>query len=193
MFRTKTVLLPAFLVVMATGCDSRPSASDIDMGPAPEQPAGATISAPSTSALSSTTELATLPAGTRAVERVIESCNVEQVNGQAFAGSPLKASRHSPVTITGWVVDDAPSSEIEIRLVNVADATTFRALARTDVARDDVAAAFAADPAVVKPGFNVTFDAAMLHDGNYRIQVVVPSAENGPAACDNGRVISISN
>jgi hypothetical protein len=127
------------------------------------------------------------------IDRVIESCNVEQVNGRPFGSETAKVSKTQPVTISGWVVDkEAGSAEIdaELRLISMADAATY-AVPLVPALREDVARTFGLDPVTAKPGFNVTFDAEGLVAGDYKLLVVIQTAGKA-ASCYNGRVITIA-
>lgn len=187
-----TALVSILVALTVTGCSKKPAEADIDMGPRAPAP----VSGQATdddSPVAAPLELTAIAAGEGKTSRIIESCNVEQVNGQAFAGSAVTVAKGMPVAVSGWVIDSATHEAAELRLVNVTDASTYAVAIKANVAREDVATSFNADPTAVKPGFNVVFNAANLRAGDYRLQVVVPSAELGAAACDNGRVISLTD
>lgn len=182
-------IIPALAVLAIVGCGKEPADAEIDMAtPAAQPPVSS--SAP---VVSTGLDLTAVTAGDGKTTRVIETCNVEQVNGQAFAGSPVQVAKRSPISISGWVIDGPASGSAELRLVNLADASTHKVEVTANVAREDVVESFKADPATVKPGFNVVFNAGNLPAGDYRLQIVVTSVDQGAAACDNGRVISLAD
>lgn len=187
-------IIPALAILAIVGCGKKPADTDIDMGSPATQPAvSASEAAPASAPVVAALDLTPVTAGDGKTARVIETCNVEQVNGQAFEGSPVKVPKGSPVSISGWVLDGPASGAAELRLVNLSDASTHKVEVTANLAREDVAESFKADPATTKPGFNVVFNAGNLPAGDYRLQVVVPSADQGAAACDNGRVISLAD
>lgn len=187
-----TVVISALAVLAIVGCSKKPTEGDIDMGQQAGAPAtGPVISEPAP--VVAGLDLNRITAGEGRTERLIETCNVEQVNGQAFTGTPVVVAKGAPVAVSGWVIDVSAPGAAELRLVNVADASTYSVAISADVPREDVAKSFQADPVTVKPGFNVVFNAAPLQSGDYRLQIVVPSVEQGAAACDNGRVISLAD
>lgn len=190
MLRNKLVL-PVLAILLASGCDNTPSSADIDMGPDGQEAAPESMAVTENGGIAPDLEL--IPVGEGKVDRIVEKCNIEQVNGTPFSGSPVPVPTGAPVIIDGWVLDGTPTSSVELRLVSESDASTYRIETVTDVPRDDVASAFGADPAVVKPGFSVSFNVEGLPAGEYRLQIVVPSTENGAAVCDNGRVVSITD
>ena len=187
-----TGLISTIAILAFAGCSKKPAESDIGMGP----PAAVSTDAQARAEpapVVAVLGLKPITAGEGQTERVIESCNVEQVNGQTFAGTPVVVAKGAPISVSGWVIDEVAPGSAELRFVNVADASTYAVGITTDVAREDVAKSFQADPVSVKPGFNVVFTAGALQSGDYRLQVVIPSAEQGAAACDNGRVISLTD
>lgn len=187
-------LISVLAVFAIVGCSKKPADADIDMGPQGAASAASTAQqGPDLTPVIAGRELTPVPVGEGHTARVIETCNVEQVNGQAFADSPVMVSKDAPVAVSGWVVDGTAPGSAELRLVNVADASTHAVAISADVPREDVAKSFQADPATFKPGFNVVFNAGTLTAGDYRMHIVVASSDRGAAACDNGRVISVAN
>lgn len=187
-------IIPALAILAIAGCDKKPADADIDMRSPTLQsaePTSRSIMDTSTLAVAPVLDPSPVTAEDGSPVRIIESCNVEQVNGQLFAGNPVKASRSSPISVSGWVIDELASGPAELRLINVADASTYKVAVTANVARPDVVEAFEVDPATTKPGFNVVFNAVDLPPGDYRLQIVVASVDRGASACDNGRVISL--
>lgn len=188
----------AFLVVSAlvltVGCSKQSGSNPDDaigMGaPAPAQATPAQPEPPLTAVRPS--EVA---ASNGRIDRVIESCNVEQVNGQPFGAAPAQVSRAQPVSISGWGVDKeagSAASEAELWLINAADAATH-AIPLVTALREDVATSFGLDPAVAKPGLSATFDVAGLAPGDYKLLLVLRTSGKAAASCDNGRVVTIAD
>lgn len=184
------IVIPVVALLLLGGCTKQADNPDIDMGARGTEPAAP---AAQTAPADSPKDLKAIPAGEGQTTRVIATCNIEQVNGQAFTGSPIRVSKNGPVAISGWVIDEPFSGSAELRLVSTGDASTYGVDISTDVARDDVVASFKADASKVKPGFNLVLNARPLAAGDYHLQIVVPSVATGAAACDNGRVISLAD
>lgn len=189
--------LKAFLaigaIVLAAGCSRQSGGSPDDaIGLGEPAPAATTPAEPAPA--STTASPTAVAAGNGEIARVVETCNLEQVNGQAFGSTPSQASKAQPVAVNGWVVDKeaGPAAiEAELRLINSATEATY-AVPLVPAARDDVATSFGLDPATAKPGFSATFDAAALPAGDYKLYLVVRS-DKGAASCDNGRAITIAD
>lgn len=189
------ILVPALVLLLGSGCSKPAGEADIGMGIKPAPAATESQSAASSAtAGSEALAPALLSAGEGETNRVITSCNLEQINGQDFGAAAMELSKAAPVVVNGWVMDQKGASDgVELRLINTSDAATHTVALTTNVARDDVAKALGTDAASVKPGFNATFSAKDLANGDYRLLLVVKSSANGAATCDNGRTISIVN
>lgn len=193
--RRKSLLVPLIALFAVAGCGEKTSEPNIGMGPEPVQPGMPAEGASLPAATPAPVAVDPMPVavGDGVASAVFTTCNVEQANGQAFTGSAVQVSKQTPVAVSGWVVEKAASDGVELRLVNIADASTYRIPLTANVAREDVAATFNGQAAAANPGFTVAFNAKALAAGDYRLQIVVPGAEGGAAACDNGRVISLAD
>ena len=82
--------------------------------------------------------------------------------------------------------------EAELRLISATDNRAWEAKVSPALPRADVQKLLGGNVAYANPGYSVTLDVSGLPSGRYRLYTVFPSSDE-LRACDNGRVISITN
>ncbi len=157
--------------------------------PAPAAPATPTTSSATSPALA-TGSVAAVPvdqegrgAGTL--------CNLEFVDGQAFAAGPAPAA--AGAVIRGWLGDESGAAPLAPMLVVQAQSadTAVSIPIVLDIARSDVARAFPARTGLGNSGFEASLQPASLVAGQYHLYLTYSIGTEG-RLCDNGRHIVIS-
>lgn len=122
------------------------------------------------------------------------ACNIESMDGKKFAQESLSVSAGAPRRVSGWVVDMKSRNvprDAEIVLV-AGDGSTVKSqriqMWRT---RNDVVSAKGDDPAYAESGFAVDLNLSEMAPGQY--ELIIRSAQAGPATCDVGRSIHVES
>lgn len=187
-FPLRTSLLAAALAASLSACNApappaqpeatSPPATDTAPPATPEPPPAPAV--PALRALDDAQRAEVLVAATAG------TCNLESVDGQAFAGADVTLSVPNAGKATGWLKGEggvAPESPV-LRIESDDKSKVWDIAVTPDMARDDLGA----DGGT--PGFQVEFDAGALPSGRYHLYLAYRSG-GALHACDNGRHIQV--
>ena len=117
-------------------------------------------------------------------------CNLEGIDGSAFAGKPLGLKGGLRAKITGWALDSqgagAPDS-VHLRFSSP-DSGEYYCTAAERTVRDDVNSVHHVRSKTALSGFEATLDSDQLPEGTYGVTTVMRFGER-TLICDNGRKV----
>lgn len=119
----------------------------------------------------------------------ITTCNLERIDGAAFAGQPVPTARGAAHTLSGWIA--APGvrdPQYWLRFDDKAANHFLETRLQLDIKRPDVAASVPGAP--VLSGFKLELPSDALPTGQYHVYLVA-AAGGTDDVCDNGRQVNI--
>lgn len=123
----------------------------------------------------------------------VSECNLERLDGERFAGVPIKVQPTDTMNLVGWVADSTSQTvpeSFELRMIGVDSNRAWKVQGHTGDARQDVQELLGGAAGYANPGFSVEVTPAPLPHDTYRMYVVFPGT-SGLLSCDNGRSVTI--
>jgi len=188
-FPLRSTLLAAALAASLSACNApAPPAQPEATSPpaAPEATPAATPEPPPPPAVPALHALDDAQRTEALVAAAAGACNLESVDGQAFAGADVTLSSPKAAKATGWLKGEggvAPESPV-LRIESEDKSMVWDIAVTPDMARDDLGTEGGT------PGFQVEFDAGALSSGRYHLYLAYRSG-GALHGCDNGRHILV--
>lgn len=122
----------------------------------------------------------------------VATCNLERINGSAFADAGTSVAAKSGFLVSGYAIDaehERVPTDLQLR-AEAADGGIYEAPLRTGFERPDVPAYFRIGGWARRSGFEAKLSAASLRPGDYRLYLAF-AHDATLYACDNGRRLRI--
>ena len=126
-------------------------------------------------------------------QQKLTTCNIEFINDKPLAERVDGIAGAGLIAIKGWFLDPRNGSvgaPLRLRLRDASGTRTWEVPIVERTPRQDIVAAFAANPAYLLAGFRVVFYAGQLKPGYYSVSLVIPG-KGSEAVCGEGPVFGL--
>lgn len=123
----------------------------------------------------------------------LTSCNIEFINNHPLQARIDGISGAGLIAVKGWFVDSRNGSvgaPLFLRLRDASGTRTWEVPVVERTPRQDIVAAFGANPAYLLAGFRAVFYAGQLQSGYYTVSLVIRD-KGSEAVCGEGPVFGL--